>query len=308
MAHFAAEEPVVKRRRLLGVGGPPDSDIDAADPPSDLDDDNIFLPDFARFLADEAKHGKHPNAMRRPRTLLAGNLVRALPDRPTQIFGLVLCRYHNTKEAFESFQPCLVRFAENRCLDTLKQELEQLYESLGRCFFFSGMGGRPKDARRGKPSGPLSFHVLRSLPAWWSAAQRAAALLGDPLTTPSTWHQDFFKIFPQLPLHGYQYWPKFCYGDIGMWVAPELDLLRHFTFTGVGPFKQLERWKYTIPPGGSHTREMTRQAVGLDAIRHIRYCINDFLAQGLYGLDRGNISPLTAYDIQVALCQYKKRA
>ena len=96
MVHFAAEGPVVKRRRLLGVGGPPDSDIDAADPPSDLDDDNIFLPDFARFLADEAKHGKHPNAMRRPRTLLAGNLVRALPDRPTQIFGLVLCRYHNT--------------------------------------------------------------------------------------------------------------------------------------------------------------------------------------------------------------------
>ena len=92
-----------------------------------------------------------------------------------------------------------------------------------------------------------------------------------------------------------------------MWVAPELDLIRPSTFAGIGPFKQLERWKYTIPPGGSHTREMTRQAVGLDAIRHIRYCINDFLGQGLYGLDRGNISPLTAYDIQVALCQYKKR-
>ena len=83
--------------------------------------------------------------------------------------------------------------------------------------------------------------------------------------------------------------PKFVYGDIGMWVAPELDLLRDFTFVGVGPFKQLERWGYSIPPGGSLDREMIRQDVGLNTIRHIQYCINDFLPDGRYGLDPRNI-------------------
>ena len=52
---------------------------------------------------------------------------------------------------------------------------------------------------------------------------------------------------------------------------------------------------------------MTRQEAGLNAIRRIQGCINDFLAKGSYGLDPGKISPLTAYDVQVALCQYKKQ-
>ena len=85
-------------------------------------------------------------------------------------------------------------------------------------------------------------------------------------------------------------------------MAPELDLLRDFTFVGVGPFTQLEAWNYTIPG-----QEMKRQEVGLNAIRHIQYCINDFLAERQYGLDPRKISPLTAYDVQVALCQYKKK-
>ena len=122
------------------------------------------------------------------------------------------------------------------------------------------------------------------------------------------WYQEFFKIFPQLPLHGVDYWPKFVFGDIGMWVAPELDLLRDFTFVGVGPFKQLKKWgTYFIPPGGSLDEEMTRQEAGLNAIYLVQCCINDFLTRGSYGLDPRNISPLTAYDVQVALCQYKKR-
>ena len=90
-------------------------------------------------------------------------------------------------------------------------------------------------------------------------------------------------------------------------MAPELNLLRDFTFDGAGPFKQLEKWEYTIPPGGSLDREMIRQDVGLNAIRHIQYCINDFLAERRYGLGPCNISPLTAYDVQVAMCEYKKR-
>ena len=52
---------------------------------------------------------------------------------------------------------------------------------------------------------------------------------------------------------------------------------------------------------------MERQEVGLNAIRHIQYCVNDYLTEGRYGLDPRNLSPLTAYDVQVAMCQYKKR-
>ena len=66
-------------------------------------------------------------------------------------------------------------------------------------------------------------------------------MLNDPMMTATIWYQDFFKIFPQLPLHGVSYWPKFVFGDIGMWVAPELELLRDFTFVGAGPFKLLEK-------------------------------------------------------------------
>ncbi len=127
------------------------------------------------------------------------------------------------------------------------------------------------------------------------------------MMTATIWYHDFFKTFPQLPLHGVGYWPKFVFGDIGIWVAPDLDLLRDFTFVGVGPFKQLEKWKYTIPPGGSLDDEMARQYAGLNAIRHIQYSIHDFRAERRYGLDPRNISPLTAYDVQVALCNYKKR-
>ena len=90
-------------------------------------------------------------------------------------------------------------------------------------------------------------------------------------------------------------------------MAAELDLLRDFTFFCVGPFKKLEKGEYTIPPGGSLDREMTRQEGGLNAIRLIQCCINDFLAKGSYGLDPRNLSPLTAYDVQVAMCNYKKR-
>ena len=34
------------------------------------------------------------------------------------------------------------------------------------------------------------------------------------------WYQEFMKIFPRLPLHGYGYWPKFLFGDIGMHLTP----------------------------------------------------------------------------------------
>ena len=102
-------------------------------------------------------------------------------------------------------------------------------------------GGREKDGRRAVLGGCKWWDsALLSLEQWWSGAQVAAALPDDPMTTAKIWHQEFFEIFPQLPLHGFGYWPKFVYGDIGMWVAPELDLLRDFTFVGVGPFKQLE--------------------------------------------------------------------
>ena len=36
----------------------------------------------------------------------------------------------------------------------------------------------------GRKSPPLWACVLQSLPQWWDASQRAAALLTDPLTTP----------------------------------------------------------------------------------------------------------------------------
>ena len=65
------------------------------------------------------------------------------------------------------------------------------------------------------------LQLLQSLPQWWDASQRAAALLTDPLTTPHLWYEDFMRIFPRLPLHGYGYWPKFLWGDIGMHLAPK---------------------------------------------------------------------------------------
>ena len=110
-----------------------------------------------------------------------------------------------------------------------------------------------------------------------------------------------------MSLHGFDDWAKFVYGDIGMWVAPELNLLRDFTFAGAGPFKQLERYGYNIPPRGSLDQEMKRSKVGLEAIRHTQYPINDSLANGKHGLDSCDISPLTAYVVQASLCNYKKR-
>ncbi len=52
---------------------------------------------------------------------------------------------------------------------------------------------------------------------------------------------------------------------------------------------------------------MKRQESGLKAIRHIQDRINDFLADGSHGLDPRNVSPLSAYDVQVSLRNYKKR-
>ena len=263
------------------------------------------LADFARFLADEAVHGKHPNALKRPRTHLAGDLVQSLQDRAVQVFALVYVRWHNTKEAFEDFGPAFKRFEGHRDIRFLRGELFDLYRENGTLHYFTGAEGREQDGRRTVLKKCKWWDsALLSLEKWWSAAQVAAALLDDPMTTAEIWYQDFVKIFPALPLHGFGYWPKFVFGDIGIWVAPQLDLLRDFTFVGVGPFAQLEKWEYFFPQGEG---ELTRQKAGLNAIRRIQGCINDFLAKGSYGLDPGKISPLTTYDVQVALCQYKKR-
>ena len=144
---------------------------------------------FARFLAHASLHGEHPNALRRKRSQKAGQLVAALHVPATQsaergnavaIFGLLLCRYHNTAEAFDDFTPLLVRFQQHQDVNVLRRELLHQYATRGRAFYFTGLGGRKKDGRRGQPqysprlqaalgakAPPLWACVLQSLPQWW---------------------------------------------------------------------------------------------------------------------------------------------
>ena len=241
--------------------------------------------------------------------------MAALHDPATQIFGLLLCRYHNTAEAFDDFTPLLGRFQQHQDVNLLSRELLHQYATRGRAFYFTGMGGRKKDGRRGQPkysptwqavlgskAPPLWACVLQSLPQWWDASQRAAALLTDPLTTPHLWYEDFMRIFPRIPLHGYGYWPKFLWGDIGMHLAPkEWNLLQDYTWVGPGPLTQLTEWGWQFPK-----QPLARQRAGMEAVREVTTTINEWLAAGAPGLGEADLEPLTAYDTQVALCQFKK--
>ena len=116
------------------------------------------LADFARFLADEASHGKHPNALKRPRTHLAGDLVNSLEDLAVQVFALVYVRWHNTKEAFVDFGPAFKRFEGHRDIRFLRGELFDLYRENGTLHYFTGAEVREQDGRRA---------VLKQGPGLW---------------------------------------------------------------------------------------------------------------------------------------------
>ena len=116
------------------------------------------------------------------------------------------------------------------------------------------------------------------------------------------WHEDFLRIFPHIPPHGYGYWPKFLFGDIGMHLAPkEWDFLQNYTWVGPGPLFQLEAWGWEFP-----SNDLARHRVGMQAVREVTALVNGWLAQGAHGLGEADLEPLTAYDIQVGLCLFQK--
>ena len=167
----------------------------------------------------------HPNSQRRKRSQLARAWVTAMPTKETKIMAIIVTRYHNTPEAFRDFMPLLQEFSVQRDVSALRKGLRALYKKNGKNTYFTGLAGNKKDGRRGKPHNMKFWRaVVSSLEQWWQTAQTTAALLDDPITTPAMIYEDFLRLFPKMPLHGFGYWPKFSWGDIGMWVDKKCDL------------------------------------------------------------------------------------
>ena len=144
--------------------------------------------------------------------------------------------------------------------------------------------------------------AVNSLEAWWRAAQHAAAILGDPATTPAIWHQGFLKeIIKELPCSE-PYGSKYPFGDIGQHIAPEIVDLENYTMVGNG----CEDWLRMM---GLNCKDAQQE--GLEIVRELRDVVNKVLESGLHnGLQRAReemrLRPLTASDVQVQSCECKK--
>ena len=101
--------------------------------------------------------------------------------------------------------PCL--YNSRGDVNKLRHTIEDVYKQHHKSYYFSGGKGRKFDGQRGTTEGfTWRKRVLHSLPAWWAAAQQAAALLEDPMTTPAMWLEDFLKTVPGIPMYGWNYW------------------------------------------------------------------------------------------------------
>ena len=100
------------------------------------------------------------------------------------------------------------------------------------------------------------------------------------------------------------YWPKFLYGDVALWMVPRLGSLWGHTLVGVGCLTLLESWGLRFPASG-----LARQAAGLEALQELRdYFLSLYEVQpGLVAARRaGLLENLSAYDLQVQCCEAKR--
>ncbi len=247
----------------------------------------------------------HPSGENRGRTALAKEIVVAMgPQVQHQVFALVIWRYHNTAEAWVQLRPSLTQFAADEDFGELRESIEAAYgDNPCKSYLFSTGDG----IRSSAGAGSWRRAVLTSLEAWWSASQRAAELLLDTETTPDSWHSAFVhEIVPRLPCFGFDYWPKFIYGDIGHHVAPSKVDLQRYTIVGIGCRKLLESWGISLPKTGR-----AAQARGLEAVGELQQCVAAvFDSQQHKGIEtarrEAGLRPLTAYDVQVQCCECKR--
>ena len=246
----------------------------------------------------------HPIGKNRGRTALAGEVVAAMGDQTQhQLFGLIVWRFHNTKAAFTKFHPLLERFRDNEDLNMLREGMREVYdESRAKTYLFSTC-----DGRRGTGKKSYREAVLTNLGSWWESAKHAARILQDPATTSTTWHDAFLKeVVPRLPCWGYDYWPKFLYGDIGHHIAKDNIDLDSCTMVGIGCRSLLKKWGIHLPKTG-----FASQRQGLEAVREIRRIVAAVVASGLHaGIEaarrEAGLVILTSYDVQVQSCECKR--
>ena len=122
-----------------------------------------------------------------------------------------------------------------------------------------------------------------------------------------TWHQAFLdRVVPSLPCFGYDYWPKFIYGDIGNHITDgKADLMR-YTLVGIGCRTLLHQWGLSLPRSGRKA-----QAAGLEAICELQKCVAAVIESHKHvGIEiacqDAGLRPLTAYDVQVQCCECKR--
>ncbi len=247
----------------------------------------------------------HPNARKRFRTSLGEKLVAALPQSmEVQIFGDVIWRFHNTPEALERIIPLLRQFGGEADLVPLHRNLQAVYKGCTKPSDLFSIG----DGIRGTGGKTWQNAVLDSLGSWWRASKMAAAILKDPATTPESWHAEFLdKIIPRLPHFGYDYWPKFVYGDIALHIAPpgKTDLNK-FTIVGTGCFQLMEGWGIKFP---GQKDPIARQQAGLEALRELQNALQAARGRGHAGLQLAHawgLEECTVYDVQVQCCECKR--
>jgi len=246
----------------------------------------------------------HPNGGMRGRTELAKSIATCLgPHLKHQIFGIITWRYHNTSQAWEKLKPMLQRFVENEDMSVLRAGVETMYgESDKPSYLFSTGDG----IRSSSKAGTWRAAALDALDSWWAAAQLAASILEEASTTPAAWHEAFLtRVVPKMKYFGMGYWAKFVFGDIGHITGEKVNL-DEYTMIGVGAFTMLEKWGLKFPSGA-----LAAQRTGLEAVRELRACVNKVLESGRHAAmqsarEEANLVPLTAYDVQVQLCECKR--
>ena len=162
----------------------------------------------------------HPNGGTRARTLFAKHVIDAVgPETRHQFFAIVVWRFHNTEDAWEKFGEALIQFAQDEDIGTLQQSIQLAYGDNARKSYLFSTGDGIRSS-----GGESSWRdaVLNNLSGWWRVSKKAAEILDDPSTTPDSWHIAFVtEIVPNLNCFGFDYWPKFLYGDVGIHVAPD---------------------------------------------------------------------------------------
>ena len=241
----------------------------------------------------------HPTGWARERTPIAREVAQTMGDSSAdQIFGLILFRFHNTREAWKSLREPLGEFARATDAERFDRLLERLRLLYPQSLPFSKGDGRPFN-RNGA-------FVLKNLANWRDAALVAAEALQDPRATPETWHAFFLaSVLPKLPGWGF-YWAKFLYGDIGQHVAPHKCDLARFSVIGPGCSALLRSWGLRLPK-----TERAAQKPALEVLRELRLLISAvFDSKRHAGLEAARARALlqlpTVRDLQVQACECKR--